>query len=208
MDRAGQVMVREKINLDFTSVLRAVLRQDPDTILLGEIRDAETANIAFQAALTGHVVYSTLHTNSAIATVARLFDLGLRPYVIASALEAIIAQRLVRKLCQHCKEETLPDKKKLKLLGDSFNKNLKTVYQSKGCEHCQGSGLKGRVGLYEVLIFDEEIRQAITSQKSFIEIASIAQTKGLKTLLQDAREKVDKGRISIDEVIRVLGAQS
>ncbi|MCW8879690.1 MAG: ATPase, T2SS/T4P/T4SS family [Kangiellaceae bacterium] len=208
MDRAGQVMVREKINLDFTSVLRAVLRQDPDTILLGEIRDAETASIAFQAALTGHVVYSTLHTNSAIATVARLFDLGLRPYVIASALEAIIAQRLVRKLCQHCKTEASLDEKKLKLLGEAFSTDLKVVYSSKGCEHCQGSGLKGRVGLYEVLIFDEEIRQAITSQKSFIEIAGIAQTKGLKTLLQDAREKVDKGRISIDEVIRVLGAQS
>ncbi|MCW8999213.1 MAG: ATPase, T2SS/T4P/T4SS family [Kangiellaceae bacterium] len=172
------------------------------------MRDAETASIAFQAALTGHVVYSTLHTNSAIATVARLFDLGLRPYVIASALEAIIAQRLVRKLCQHCKTEASLDEKKLKLLGEAFSTDLKVVYSSKGCEHCQGSGLKGRVGLYEVLIFDEEIRQAITSQKSFIEIAGIAQTKGLKTLLQDAREKVDKGRISIDEVIRVLGAQS
>ncbi|WP_196139453.1 ATPase, T2SS/T4P/T4SS family [Aliikangiella sp. G2MR2-5] len=207
MDRAVQVMVKEKINLNFTSVLRAVLRQDPDTILLGEIRDAETADIAFQAALTGHVVYSTLHTNSAIATIARLFDFNMRPYVIASAIEAIVAQRLVRKLCQKCKIRVSPEKKQIKLLGKSFFDGLDKIFDATGCEHCQGSGLKGRIGIYELLIFSEDIRQAISKQKNIIEIASLAHENGLLSLLEDAKLKVAEGLISVDEVIRVLGAQ-
>lgn len=208
MDRAGQVMVREKINLDFSVVLRAVLRQDPDTILLGEIRDAETANIAFQAALTGHVVYSTLHTNSALATLARLFDLGLRPYIVASALEAIVAQRLVRKLCQHCKFEFSPDQNLLDLLGIEFTDNCNNHFEAKGCEYCQGTGMSGRLGLYEVLVLDEKIRQAITNQNSFIEIAQIAKGQGLKPLIEDAAIKANRGLVSAKEVLRVLGAQS
>ena len=207
MDRAGQVMVREKINLDFSAVLRAVLRQDPDTILLGEIRDPETATIAFQAALTGHVVFSTLHANSALATLARLFELGLQPYVVASALEAIIAQRLVRQLCQYCKYEIAVEQRVLKLLGNHFSQQLNAHFSADGCEHCQGSGLKGRVGIYEVLLFDEQIRQAITDESSLVEIASIARQRGLNTLLEDAVFKVNQGLISAKEVLRVLGAQ-
>ena len=208
MDRAGQVMVRSRIDFNFSTALRAVLRQDPDTILLGEIRDSETANIAFQAALTGHVVYSTLHTNSAIATLARLFDLGLRPYIISSALEMIIAQRLVRKLCQHCKKEGVVDRKTAALLGDKFLQLISSSFHAAGCEHCQGTGLKGRVGIYEVFILDEQIRHAITEKMSFIELTNIAQEKGLKTLVEDAADKVNQGLISANEVLRVLGAQS
>lgn len=208
MDRAGQVMVKEKIDLGFSTILRAVLRQDPDTILLGEIRDKETASIAFQAALTGHAVYSTLHTNSALATLARLFDLGLRPYIVASALEAIIAQRLVRKLCQHCKYKTVPEQRILDLLGAHFTKNLKNVFKADGCEQCQGTGLKGRIGIYEVLVLDEKIRQAIAAESSIIDIAEIAQQQGLKLLIDDAMVKVQQGLTSAQEVLRVLGAQS
>jgi len=207
MDRAGQVMVKEKINLNFSTVLRAVLRQDPDTILLGEIRDAETATIAFQAALTGHVVYSTLHTNSALATIARLFDLGLRPLIVASALEAIIAQRLVRKLCQYCKHETKPEERVIKLLGHSFSDNLVHHYSAEGCEHCQGTGLKGRLGLYEVFVMNEEIRNAITNEQGFIEIEKIAKARGLVSLIDDAASKANQGLVSASEVLRVLGAQ-
>ncbi len=208
MDIAGQVMVKEKIGLDFSAVLRAVLRQDPDTILLGEIRDAETANIAFQAALTGHVVYSTLHTNSALATLARLFDLGLRPYIVASALEAIVAQRLVRKLCQDCKTLCKPGDRVLALLGETYTQCVDQFYDAEGCDRCQGTGLSGRLGLYEVLILDEKIRRAITSQQSFLEIEKIAKQHGLKSLIDDALTKAKQGLVSPGEILRVLGAQS
>ncbi|MGX5174543.1 ATPase, T2SS/T4P/T4SS family [Aliikangiella sp. IMCC44653] len=207
MDNAGQVMVKEQIKFDFPTVLRAVLRQDPDTILVGEIRDAETAEIAFQAALTGHVVYSTLHTNSALATLARLFDLGLRNYVVASALVAIIAQRLVRKLCQDCKQKHQPDPKKLRLLGINLTVGSGQYYEAEGCDKCHGTGFKGRVGIYEVLVFDDTIKQAINNELSFVEVSEIAKRSGLKTMIEDAIDKVHKGLVSIEEVLRVLGAQ-
>jgi len=208
MDRAGQVMIKENIKLDFASILRAVLRQDPDTILIGEIRDNETANIAFQAALTGHAVFSTLHTNSALATLARLFDLGLRPYIVASALEAIIAQRLVRKLCQSCKYQSKPDQREVKLLGELFVEQLKVSFQADGCDKCQGTGLQGRVGIYEILVLDEKVRQIMTSDASFIQIAETAKKQGLIPLIEDALLKVKVGLTSTKEVLRVLGAQS
>ena len=207
MDRAGQVMVKERIDLNFSTVLRAVLRQDPDTILLGEIRDKETASIAFQAALTGHAVFSTLHTNSALATLARLFDLGLRPYIVASALEAIISQRLVRKLCQSCKTVSRPEARTLKLLGSQVTDKVKNYYDSPGCEKCQGTGLRGRTGIYEVLIFDKIIREAITNESSFTDIATIAKKQGLKFIIEDAMDKIELGLVSAHEVLRVLGAQ-
>jgi type II secretory ATPase GspE/PulE/Tfp pilus assembly ATPase PilB-like protein/DNA-binding response OmpR family regulator len=208
MDRAGQVMVRDKIGLGFSTVLRAVLRQDPDTILLGEIRDFETANIAFQAALTGHAVFSTIHTNSALATLARLFDLGLRPYIVASALEAIIAQRLVRRLCQHCKRESSPEASILNLLGPYFTEDQNKFFESEGCDECHGTGLHGRIGIYEILVFDEVLREAITNELSFVEISETAKKQGMTTLMDDARTKVGKGLVSAKEVLRVFGAQA
>jgi type II secretory ATPase GspE/PulE/Tfp pilus assembly ATPase PilB-like protein/DNA-binding response OmpR family regulator len=207
MDRAGQVMVNEKTGVNFPVILRAVLRQDPDVILLGEIRDQETAEIAFQAALTGHVVYSTLHTNSALATLARLFDLGLRPYVVASALEAIVAQRLVRKICQKCKFQVQPDGELIESMGAAFQQPDMTFYNSKGCEYCNNTGYTSRVGIYEVLVPDDEMRQLIAEGAGLLGLTQYALRQGMKTLFDDAAAKVKLGLTSLDEVVRVLGRQ-
>ncbi len=208
MDMAGQVHIREQIGLTFPTVLRAILRQDPDVILLGEIRDFETAEVAFHAALTGHLVFSTLHTNSAIATVARLFDLGLKPFVVASALEGIIAQRLVRRLCEHCREEIANDSVLARKLGPLFSaEQMPRVFHAKGCRHCSGTGYHGRIGLFEVLVPDEELRHLMTSGASMLEINRAARQAGNRTLLEDAREKVRQGITDGAEVLRVLGPQ-
>jgi len=207
MDLAGQVHIREKIGLDFPTVLRTILRQDPDVILLGEIRDLETAEVAFHAALTGHLVYSTLHTNSAVATIARLFDLGVKPYVIASALEGIIAQRLVRKICQHCRQPDVIDADVLSLLGPLFEPQKTPVFHGVGCRHCDGTGYAGRVPIFEVLTLDDRMRHVISNGSSMLEITSIAKEIGTGTLLADAHGKVKQGITTPAEVLRVLGAQ-
>src|SRR5690606_6154961 len=165
VDLAGQVPVRERIGLSFASVLRAILRQDPDVILLGEIRDEETADVAFHAALTGHLVFSTLHTNSAAATIARLLDLGLKPYVIASALEAIIAQRLVRRLCAHCRVPASADHELLRLLGPKFLDPGRQFFTAPGCPQCH-QGYRGRLGIHEVMVMTNGLRDAVTSGAS------------------------------------------
>lgn len=207
LDMAGQVLVKEKIGLTFPSILRALLRQDPDVVLLGEIRDFETAEVAFHAALTGHLVYSTLHTNSAIATIARLFDLGLKPYIVATALEGIIAQRLVRQICPHCRTEVDAEPALRTRLGGSFAK-LERSYRGTGCNHCHGSGYKGRVGLYEVLALDDELRDRIGSGASVLEIRRLVRQKGLRGIGCHALERVQSGATSLDEILRVLGPQA
>lgn len=207
MDMAGQVLIKEKIGLSFPVVMRSILRQDPDVVLIGEIRDFETAEVAFHAALTGHLVYSTLHTNSAIATLARLFDLGLKPYVIASALEGIVAQRLVRKICEHCREPVQPTPEQRQRLSGLFTAGQLPTFHGKGCNHCYNTGYRGRVGLYEVLIPDEELLHLITSDSSIRDINQMAKSKGMRTLLDDAREKVAQGVTTMEEVLRVLGPQ-
>ncbi len=207
LDMAGQVAIREKVGLDFASVLRAILRQDPDVILLGEIRDVETAEVAFHAALTGHMVYSTLHTNSALATIARLLDLGLKPYVVASALEAIVAQRLVRRICGDCRAPAEPDPDQLHRLGAPFSAQPPQVQKGTGCMKCNNTGYKGRVALYEVLVMNEQLRHLIASGADLISLSETAQRGGMRTLLGDARDKVDQGLTTVDEVLRVLGAQ-
>jgi len=207
MDAAGQVNIKDKIDLTFPIVLRAILRQDPDVILLGEIRDLETAEVAFQAALTGHLVFSTLHTNSSIATIARLFDLGLKPYIMASSLEGVISQRLVRKICEHCKQEVQADTGTIQQLGSLFTQNKKAIYKGAGCDKCGKSGYKGRVCLYEILIPNEEIRDLISTQASQREIKQAAIKSGYKTLLEDSLEKVNLGLTTCDEVLRILGPQ-
>ncbi|PPI85096.1 secretion system protein E [Marinobacter maroccanus] len=206
VDMAGQVPVKERIGLNFASVLRAILRQDPDVILLGEIRDEETADVAFHAAMTGHLVYSTLHTSSAAATVARLLDLGLKPFVLASALEAIIAQRLVRKICTHCREETPPPSEVLAQLGPEFQNTGLVFYRGRGCEKCH-KGYKGRVAIHEVLTMNEDLRIAITEGASAMQIETIAREQGMKVLLDDALEKLRAGLTTPDEVLRLLGPQ-
>lgn len=207
MDQAGQVLIKEKIGLTFPVVLRTILRQDPDVILLGEIRDFETAEVAFHAALTGHLVFSTLHTNSAVATLSRLFDLGLKPYVVATALEGIVAQRLARKICEHCREADNPAPELLARLGPLFSPATITASKGRGCEHCNGSGYKGRIGLYEVLSLNDQMRQLINSNATIMEITSYAREMGTSTLLEDGCNKVNQGVTTLDELLRVLGPQ-
>ncbi len=207
LDQAGQVLIKEKIGLSFPVVLRAILRQDPDVILLGEIRDFETAEVAFHAAMTGHLVFSTLHTSSAVASISRLLDLGLKPYVVATALEGIVAQRLVRKICEHCREAETPSPMLLARLGPLFAPSDMTASKGTGCSHCHGSGYKGRVGLYEVLAVNDPIRQLIASGATILEISNLARQDGMKTLLEDGRDKVNQGKTTVEEILRVLGPQ-
>lgn len=207
LDQAGQVMIKEKIGLDFTTVLRAILRQDPDVILLGEIRDNETAEVAFHAALTGHLVFSTLHTNSAVATIARLFDLGLKPYVVASAIEAIVAQRLTRRICPACKTRMTVKPEILRKLGPLFQQGDAEYSYGAGCPKCANSGFQGRVAIYEILLPSEAMRQLMASGASLLEMNRLAREEGHFTLLDDAYLKTRSGLTTPDEILRVLGPQ-
>ncbi|MDH3689300.1 MAG: ATPase, T2SS/T4P/T4SS family [Gammaproteobacteria bacterium] len=207
LDMAGQVLIREKFGLDFATVLRAILRQDPDVILLGEIRDFDTAEVAFHAALTGHLVFSTLHTNSAVATIARLFDLGLKPYIVASALEAVIAQRLVRRICDGCRERAPADPAKLAALGPLFEPGKVTTFHGGGCKQCNETGYSGRAGIYEVLVPDDHMKHVIASGASVVDMTKLAAENAMTTLIKDARHRVEQGLTTIDEVLRVLGPQ-
>lgn len=207
LDMAGQVLIKEKIGLTFPVVLRSILRQDPDVVLLGEIRDYETAEVAFHAALTGHQVFSTLHTNSAVATISRLLDLGLKPYVAATALEAIIAQRLVRKICEHCREPVPADANLLVRLGPAFESGRIATHRGRGCHECHGTGYKGRLGLYEVLVPDDDLRNRIATSASLLEISRTARQSGATTLIEDGARKVNEGLTTAEEVLRVLGPQ-
>ncbi|WP_312602507.1 MULTISPECIES: ATPase, T2SS/T4P/T4SS family [Pseudomonas] len=206
MDVAGQVPVREEIGLSFANLLRTILRQDPDVIVLGEIQEGEVAEVAFHAALTGHLVFSTLHANSAAATIARLLDLGLKPYVVATALEAIIAQRLVRRICPCCCEPTTPGVERLRTLGFDFQDPDLRLFKGRGCSQCH-QGYQGRIAIHEVLIMTESLREAIFKGAGVMQLQTIAREQGMVTLLNDAREKVHQGLTTIDEVLRTLGPQ-
>jgi type II secretory ATPase GspE/PulE/Tfp pilus assembly ATPase PilB-like protein/FixJ family two-component response regulator len=207
LDSAGQVLVREKIGLTFPLILRSILRQDPDVLLIGEIRDFETAEVAFHAALTGHQVFSTLHTNSALATISRLYDLGLKPFVVAAALEAIIAQRLVRQICPHCRTEIAPDAELLQRLGGQFSLTANRVFKGAGCPECHHTGYRGRIGLYEVLAIDTHLRHLIASEAAITDITRYALDQGFSTLRDDAFDKVHRGLTTPDEIFRVLGPE-
>ncbi len=209
LDQAGQVNVHEKIKLNFAQVLRSILRQDPDVILLGEIRDFETAEVTFHAAMTGHLVYSTLHTNSALATIARLYDLGLKPYIMASALTGVLAQRLLRKICEHCREE-MPEEdagKMAALVGGPFIGLNTPVCRGRGCDRCNDTGYKGRIPIYEVLLINDELRQAIHSAESHGDMDSLARHLGDEALINSAYRRVREGATTLDEVLRVMGPQ-
>jgi type II secretory ATPase GspE/PulE/Tfp pilus assembly ATPase PilB-like protein/DNA-binding response OmpR family regulator len=207
LDTAGQVLIKEKIGLNFPAVLRAILRQDPDVLLIGEIRDLETAEVAFHAALTGHQVFSTLHTNSALATVSRLADLGLKPFVIATAIEAIIAQRLVRKICDCCKQRIVPDPALLARLGGRYVSEEVVAYQGAGCNVCFGSGYKGRLGIYEVLVLNDRLRHLIATGAPATAIQQCAREDGFRTLRDDAFDKTNAGQSTLDEIFRVIGPE-
>jgi type II secretion system protein E len=203
LDGINQIQVHPKIGLTFGTTLRSILRHDPDIILVGEIRDLETAENAIQASLTGHLVFSTLHTNDAAGAYTRLVDMGLEPFLVSSTVEAVMAQRLVRTLCKHCKQPYKPSRDELPsdfpwdLLGSN------PLYRPVGCRECRQVGYRGRVGLYELLVTTEEIRQLSHERVSSWAIQEAAVRNGMRTLRDDGWVKVIDGRSSIDEVIRV-----
>jgi type IV pilus assembly protein PilB len=199
----NQVQMHEEIGLTFASSLRSFLRQDPDIIMVGEIRDFETAQIAIQAALTGHLVLSTVHTNDAPGTIGRLIDMGVEPFLIASAIILILAQRLIRKICSECKEQIQVHPQLLIDLGIPPDE-VKTfpVFKGKGCPICSNTGYKGRLGLYEVMLMKEEIKELILSRASTSEIKKEAVRLGMKTLRQSGIHKIRTGATTVDEVLR------
>ena len=198
-----QVPIDSDIGVTFASALRAILRQDPDRILVGEIRDVETAEIAIQAALTGHMVFSTLHTNDSPATVTRLRDMGVQPFLITATVEAILAQRLVRRICNDCKEEYIPDAEALADLELTSDQIVgKTFYRGSGCDKCSGSGYKGRLGLYELLIMTDELRDLVVRNASTEEIRDLARKAGMVTLRDSGMVNMFEGHTTADEVIR------
>lgn len=198
----NQIQVSRKAGLSFASGLRSILRHDPDVILVGEIRDRETAEIAVQASLTGHLVFSTLHTNDAPGALTRLVDMGIEPYLVASTLEAVIAQRLVRFVCPECDETFVPQNRDLlqKEFGDMLPPEL---HRGKGCEKCQGMGYLGRKGIFEQMVITEDIRMAITEGKSHSRIRELALKNGMKTLREDGFRYISHGKTTVEELLRV-----
>jgi general secretion pathway protein E len=199
----GQIQVNSKINLTFAAGLRSVLRQDPDVILVGEIRDSETAEIAIQAALTGHLVFSTLHTNDAAGAVTRLIDMKIEPFLISSSVMAILAQRLVRVLCTECREPYPITPAEITELETRTAAVGATVYRAKGCDTCFHTGYLGRKAIYELLLVDDEIRQLLMKNADAATIKAAAVAKGMRTLRQDGAEKILQGITTVDEVVRV-----
>jgi general secretion pathway protein E len=199
----GQIQVNAKIQLTFAAGLRSVLRQDPDVILVGEIRDAETAEIAIQAALTGHLVFSTLHTNDAAGAVTRLIDMKIEPFLISSSVMAILAQRLVRVLCKECREPYEMTPAEIAELEIKAGAAGATVYRAKGCETCFNTGYLGRKAIYELLLIDDDIRQLIMKNTDSATLKAAAMHKGMRTLRQDGADNILRGITSVDEVVRV-----
>ena len=197
-----QAQVNPKAGFEFSTALRSMLRQDPDIILVGEVRDMETARIAVQAALTGHLVFSTLHTNDAAGTLTRLTDMGVETFLTASSVIAAVAQRLVRTICSRCKSSYSPPKEILQKIGLDPGKSY-TFYRGKGCKSCHETGYKGRIGIFEILALDDKIRSLIVSRAPAVDIKQAALAKGMKTLHDDGMVKVLSGQTTIDEVLRV-----
>jgi type II secretory ATPase GspE/PulE/Tfp pilus assembly ATPase PilB-like protein/FixJ family two-component response regulator len=205
LGQASQVHIHEKIGLTFASTLRCTLRQDPDVILVGEIRDLETAQAAFQAAMTGHLVFTSLHTNSSIGAVTRLIHLGVQPYLVASCVQGIIAQRLVRKICANCSEMAEYDHNVIEILGFPLSDFPDRLKRGKGCAACNGTGFHGRLGLFEVFHMNDRFRQEMTSTYDETRLVNMAASMGMTTLLEDARQKVIDGATTVEEILRVLG---
>ncbi|MFA6621776.1 MAG: ATPase, T2SS/T4P/T4SS family [Candidatus Caldatribacteriota bacterium] len=206
LERVNQINVLPKINLTFANALRSILRQDPDIIMIGEMRDSETAHIAVQSALTGHLVFSTLHTNDAVSSLTRMIDMGIAPFLISSSVVGVMAQRLVRKICPKCIEEYFPEKGVLDNLKINFeipNQDNLKFYRGKGCDYCKNTGYRGRTALFEVVRINDEIRSMIMKNTSSNVIKDIAIKNGMRTLLDSGIQKVLNGETTIDEVLRV-----
>ncbi len=200
----NQVQIKPQVGLTFASGLRSILRQAPDIIMVGEIRDKEAASIAVQAALTGHLIFSTLHTNDAPGAVTRLIDMGIKPYLVASTVQAVLAQRLVRRICDNCKEPYQPTPEELQTL--NLNKediSRATFYKGRGCSECNKTGYKGRIAIFELFIMNDQLREMVFEVKSSTEIKNKAVELGMKTLKDDGKRKVLKGITTIPEIVRV-----
>ena len=202
----NQVLVRNEVGMTFAAALKAFLRQDPNIIMVGEIRDIETGGIAIKAALTGHLVLSTLHTNDTPSTITRLIDMGLEPFNVAAALNVLTAQRLLRRICVKCKEPTTYDAEFLRAANLSEEQKSMTFYKGKGCDVCNGSGYKGRAGVYEVLAMSTELRRAIMRGASSDELREIGIEEGMLTLRMDAMLKAERGTTTLEEVIKETAA--
>jgi len=203
IDGIIQIPIDSDAGVTFASCLRAILRQDPDTILVGEIRDLETAEIAIQAALTGHLVFSTLHTNSAPATVTRLKDMGIQAFMICATVEAILAQRLVRRICAKCKEETTVSNEMLRDLGTDLESIGDTkFYKGTGCDACNNTGYKGRVALFELMVLNDVIRDMVLGNSSTDEIRDEAARNGMIPLRTYGMDMASQGITTLEEVLR------
>jgi type IV pilus assembly protein PilB len=203
IDGLIQVQIRPEIGLTFAKCLRSILRQDPDIVMVGEIRDLETAEISIQASLTGHLVFTTLHTNDAPSTIARLLDLGVETFLVTATLEGIIAQRLVRRICTNCKTEYQPTEEQLMELGlTAADTAGKKFYYGRGCDMCNNTGYRGRTGLFEIMTFDDEVRDLIMNQASTAVLREAARRKGMRTLRENGLELIYSGITTLDEVAR------
>jgi type IV pilus assembly protein PilB len=205
----NQCQVKEEIGLSFDKILRAMLRQAPNIILVGEIRDSEVADIAIQAALTGHLVFSTLHTNDACGAITRLIDMGVKPFLVASSIQAIMAQRLVRVICKKCRAvDENPDPHHLRLLGiDPEEVKKRPVYKGAGCSACSNTGYKGRLGIFEMIELNAELRELAFKRAPTTELRKCARASGMRTLSQDGIIKVFKGTTTAEEVSRITQAE-
>jgi type IV pilus assembly protein PilB len=202
----NQVQVRPEIGMTFASGLRSILRQDPDIVMVGEIRDSDTADIAVKAALTGHLVLSTLHTNDAAGAVTRLIDMGIEPFLVSSSLLMACAQRLLRKVCPHCKEAIQVPQDVIKRLGMTTEDiESSTFYRGRGCSRCKETGFLGRMAILEVLTVSEEMRELVLHNTSAKAIRDLALKEGMKTLQMAGLRKAKSGQTSLDEVLRVSG---
>jgi len=199
------MQIDPKVGVDFANGLRAILRQDPDVIMVGEIRDAETVNIAIRAAITGHLVLSTIHTNDAVSSVLRLSDMGVPNYMIAASLVGVISQRLVRMICTSCKKAYDPTLKELETAGISRSEAENIIfYKGAGCRDCSMIGYKGRTAIHEVLVFDHEFRAMVHENRSVDEMRKYAIKNGMKTIKESAMEMLQKGVTTLDEIAEVV----
>ena len=199
----NQVQVHESIGMTFAAALRSLLRQDPDTIMVGEIRDAETARVAVQAALTGHMVLSTLHTNDAPSSITRLVDIGIESYLISAAVNGALAQRLLRRICENCKEQLTVIPESTAVYLEKHSDRTGPLYCGTGCEACHNTGYKGRIGIYELLVLNEELRDIITHNPSLGDLKAEAKKLGMKTLRDDGLQKAFEGLTTVEELIRI-----
>lgn len=207
LNMVRQTNLAEGVKMDFATGIRSMMRQDPDIILVGEIRDHDTAEMALRAAMTGHQVYSTLHTNSALGTIPRLLDLGLTPEILAGNLIGVVAQRLIRKLCPHCKTPYQPDSALRSLLGIAADATV-TLYRAEGCEHCDYQGYRGRLALMEIIKVDSDIDSLIARRATYRELVDCARAKGIRSLTGDAVRRIVDGTTSFEEAVRVVDMTS